>query len=454
MEDNRISRRKLLQFMGLGAGAATLSLTGLPWPVKAEEETGDLGDWLQAGDGPHPWPSLGLMPDPVMDDQLLFYLSSVYVGMADIGEILETTTRIDAQDTMSWFNEWMKTAERVRGMAGESLAAGHPISAGEAYLRAANYVRAALIHYPDQPTDPETPAYAQLAVDSYDTALSLLSVPGQAVRIPYEDTTLLGYFYRSPIAGEKAPVLITHQGRDAWPEETKQILDAAMKRGYHVLQVHGPGQGVTIRIQGLPFRPDWEKVITPAIDFALTQPGVDPDRIVLIGYSMGGALAPRAAAFDKRIKICIANPGVLNWGESMFDTLAGFSPELMALLEDNPAAFDAAIDQMAGAVPMIDWYMKDSMWKHGADSPSEMMMELRKYDNTPVVDQITCRMLIMDGEAEEFSAGQAQKLYDALNNCPKDYMLFTAEDTGLLHCQNGAAAVAMRGMFDWLDEFI
>jgi pimeloyl-ACP methyl ester carboxylesterase len=454
MEDNRITRRKLLQFMGLGAGAATLSMTGLPWSVRAQEETEVLGDAFQIGEGSHPWPTLGLMPDPAMDDQLLFYLSSVYVGMADIGEVFETVTRMDTQDPDSWFNEWMKTAERVRGMAGESLDGGHAISAGEAYLRAANYIRAALIHYPDQPTDPETPTYAQLAVDSYVTALDLLSVPGQAVRIPYEDTTLLGYFYRSPNAEEKAPVLITHQGRDAWPEETKQILDAAMKRGYHVLQVHGPGQGATIRIQGLPFRHDWEKVITPAIDFALTQPGVDPDRIVLIGYSMGGWLAPRAAAFDKRIKICIANPGVLNWGEAQFDSLAMFSPELFALLEDDPKAFDEGINQMAAAVPMVDWYMKDATWKHGSDSPSDLMMELKKYDNTPIVDQITCRMLIMDGEGEVFTAGQAQKLYDALNNCPKDFMLFTAEDTGLLHCQNGASAVAMRCMYDWLDQYI
>ena len=454
MNDNRITRRELLQFMGLGAGAATLSLTGLPWPVRAEEEPVDLGDWLQAGDGSHPWPTLGLMPDPIMDDQLLFYLSSTYVGMADIGEILETVTRIDTQDPDSWFKEWMKTANRVRGMAGESLAAGHAISAGEAYLRAANYIRAALIHYPDQPNDPETPNHAQLSVDSYDTALSLLSMPAQAVRIPYEDTTLLGYFYRSPVAEEKAPVLIVHQGRDAWPEETKQIADAAMKRGYHVLQVHGPGQGATIRIQGLPFRPDWEKVITPAIDFALTQPGVDPDRIVLIGYSMGGWLAPRAAAFDKRIKICIANPGVLNWGGTMWDQIAIFSPELMTLLEHDPQAFDAAIDQLGSAVPMVDWWVKDSIWKHGSDSPSDMMMELKKYDNTPIVDQITCRMLIMDGEAEAFSVGQAQKLYEVLNNCPKDYMLLTAEETAQLHCQNGASAVSMMRVFDWLDQYI
>jgi len=70
-----------------------------------------------------------------------------------------------------------------------------------------------------------------------------------------------------------------------------------------------------------------------------------------------------------------------------------------------------------------------------------------------IVDQITCQMLVMDGTAEEFSAGQAKKLYDVLM-CPKDYMLFTEEDTGLVHCQTGALAVATQRMFDWLDEHL
>ena len=454
MNDIRITRRRLLQFMGLGAGVAALELAGLPLPARAQDEAVEISGWLQAGDGSHPWPMLGLMPDPVMDDQLLFYLSSVYTGMADIGEVLETATRIDALNPSSWFHEWMKTAERVHGMAEASLDGGHPISAGESYLRAANYIRAALIHYPDQPDDPETANIAQRSVDAYVKALNLLGIPGEAVKIPYEDTTLPGYFYRSPSATGKAPTLIVHQGRDAWPEETKQILDAAMKRGYHVLQVHGPGQGAAIRIQGIPFRPDWEKAISPAIDFAVAQPVVDPERIALIGYSMGGALAPRAAAFDQRIKLCIANPGVLNWGESVWENIAAFSPELVTLLENDPQAFDTAIVQLGSAVPMVDWWIRDSMWKHGSATPSGMMLELRKYDNTPVVDRITCRMLVMDGEAEAFSGSQAKKLYDALTNAPKEYMLLTAAETAQLHCQNGASAIAMQRMFDWLEQYI
>lgn len=59
----------------------------------------------------------------------------------------------------------------------------------------------------------------------------------------------------------------------------------------------------------------------------------------------------------------------------------------------------------------------------------------------------------MEGTAEAYSGAQAKQLYDALT-CPKDYLLFAEEDTGLLHCQEAAQAVANHRMFDWLDEYI
>jgi hypothetical protein len=67
--------------------------------------------------------------------------------------------------------------------------------------------------------------------------------------------------------------------------------------------------------------------------------------------------------------------------------------------------------------------------------------------------RIGCQTLIMDSTAEEFTQGQAKKLYDALKY-PKEYTLFTEEDTGQVHCQTGARSVASQRMFDWLDENI
>jgi alpha-beta hydrolase superfamily lysophospholipase len=378
--------------------------------------------------------------------------------MTDVGECLDTAGRINRSDPWSWPREWLATAERVRATAAGCLTRGHKLSAGEAYMRAAAYYRAALIHHPE-PTDAGVAATALQADACFTRGLELQGLPAEPVRIPYEGTTLPGVFWRSPNVGRQAPVLIVHQGRDAWPEDTMHVATGAIKRGYHCLMVHCPGQGLAIRVQGLPFRPDWEKVITPVVDFALRCPDVATDSIILMGLSMGGALAPRAAAFEKRIKICIANPGVLNWGEAILGHFDEY-PALMKLLEANPAAFDRAVwdffkvgSLAGGLLRSAAWWLKDSMYKHGARTPSEMIARLKEFDNTGIVGQITCKTLVMDGEAEEFSAGQARKLYDALR-CPKDYMLFTAADTGLVHCQVGAMAVAGQRLFDWLDENI
>jgi dipeptidyl aminopeptidase/acylaminoacyl peptidase len=170
-----------------------------------------------------------------------------------------------------------------------------------------------------------------------------------------------------------------------------------------------------------------------------------------MGLSMGGALAPRAAAFEKRIKICIADPGVLNWAGAMYEHFEGYG--LLELLEVSPVAFNTAVEGLTRAWPTAEWWFRDAAWKHGATSPAELFAKLEDYNNEAVVDRISCRMLVMDGTAEEFSPGQAKQLYDALQ-CPKDYMLFTEEDTGLVHCQTGAPSVASQRMFDWLDEHI
>ena len=233
-----ISRRRMLANVGLVAGGALLG-TGCTVAGTRRESGGGIA---RGAGSERPWYELDIIGEWIMDNQLLWYLSHTGQGMADIGECLDTASRIEANDESSWFGEWLKTADRVRRVAEESLADGHKLSAGETYLRAANYYRAALIHYSYR-EDPRVLETSRRSVACFEKAITLLSIPAQAVKIPYEGTTLPGYFFRSPVAAEKAPVLIVHQGFDAWPEETGWVWDGAIKRGYHCLLFHGPGQG-------------------------------------------------------------------------------------------------------------------------------------------------------------------------------------------------------------------
>jgi pimeloyl-ACP methyl ester carboxylesterase len=286
-------------------------------------------------------------------------------------------------------------------------------------------------------------------VACFSKAITLLSLPVHSVRIPYEGTTLPGYLFSAPAAGKKAPILIVHSGRDAWAEDDKSIAEEALRRGWHCLLFDGPGQGQTLRLQGLVFRPDWEKVITPVVDFAVRQPGVDSRRIALMGISMGGALAPRAAAFEKRLKILVANPGVYEWGRVFTGFIAERFPEIADMPEKDPQGFDALMDRVIAENPFMRWGLRDTMWKQGCATPSQLMKEMKRYTNKGFAEKITAKTLVVDGEAEEF--GQAKELLDVLR-CPKDYMLFTAAEAAQLHVQTGSTAVSNQRIFDWLEE--
>ncbi|WP_254306684.1 S9 family peptidase [Clostridium sp. 001] len=91
------------------------------------------------------------------------------------------------------------------------------------------------------------------------------------------------------------------------------IAMSALERGMNFFTFEGPGQGEAVRKQHLFFRYDYEKVVTPVIDYLISRKEIDPNRIVLMGKSFGEYLVPRAAACEKRIAACIANGGVYDF---------------------------------------------------------------------------------------------------------------------------------------------
>ncbi len=439
-----VSRRRVLGGAGLFLGGAFAALGAeRAWPTSAREIAG-------VRPRGHAWYDLRLTGDGLMDNQVLWYLGHATNGMSDLGECLETAKRIQAGQERSWFDEWLKTAQRVHKVADGAHSKGHALSAGETYARAANYYRAALLHYTDR-SDPRLLETTRRAAATFERANALLGYPAQPLEIPYEGSSLPGYFLRSPHAGPSAPIILLHQGLHAWPEETRWVYDGAYKRGYHTLLFHGPGQGRALRERGLTFRPDWERAVSPVVDVAQELPGVDPRRILLMGLSFGGALAPRAAAFDPRIALCIANPGVLSWWEAMAGHFERFVPGVISLLRSQPAAFDQAIYSLASGWPTAEYWLSDVLWKHGARSPSHLFQLLSEFDNGPIIDRISCPVLIMEGTAEDATPGQSQKLYDALKG-PRHLMVFTEEEAAPLHCQAGSLALAEQRLFDWLDE--
>ena len=377
-------------------------------------------------------------------------LGFTYYGGADIGEMIAASGRIEEGDFESWFTEWDKLAQRILSRADASLAAGHLESAREAYLRASTYFRTGEFYLHGNPEDSRILSAARSSQKAYLEAARLTGPTWEPVEIPYEGTTLPGYFYKVDDSGQPRPTLIFHGGYDSSLEELFFFgAAAAVRRGYNCLTWDGPGQGMPMREQKLTFRHDWEAVVTPAVDYALSRPDVDGDNLVLMGMSMGGYLAARAAAFEHRFRAAIFFGGVYD----MHQAIQHMVPqEAWAALEAGATEkgenmIRAAMEKNTG----LRWAITQGVWSFGAASISEFILETKKYTIKDVIDKIQCPCLVIDAEGDMFFKGQPQELYDVLR-APKKLFEFTSEDGAENHCQSGALAHKDQVVFNWVDE--
>ncbi len=384
--------------------------------------------------------------DPSFSFELARTMGYAYSGAADIGESISTARSIKDGDVDSWYQHWLDTANRLYTFAESKKEKGDTISASEAFFRASNYYRTAGLYMVAEKDRPKSiSAYAKSKKSFLQGVAYLPHV--RVVKIPYENTTLPGYFI--PSSSKNAPLFIVHSGFDGTAEEIYfEVGIAAHKHGYNVLLFEGPGQGNVIRQQHLVFRPDWEHVVTPVVDFAMGIPNIDKHKIALLGISMGGYLAARACAFEHRIQACIVNGGVYDISENIYKNTPA---NMLSLLKTDPNKFNSEMAEEMKKDLTAQWFFNNAMWTFGAKSPAEVMEKIKLYSMKDSIDNIKCPMLVIDSEADMFYKGQPEKVYNSLKS-PKTLLKFTREQTAEAHCQMGAIAISNEMILDWLDH--
>ncbi|HEX3211452.1 MAG TPA: prolyl oligopeptidase family serine peptidase [Actinomycetota bacterium] len=282
-------------------------------------------------------------------------------------------------------------------------------------------------------------------------------MPGERLQIPYEGTTLPGYLFRAPGAepGERRPLVVLNNGSDGATSHMGLFGGwAAGERGYHAMTFDGPGQQAALFRQGIPFRHDWEAVLTPVVDAMAARPDVDADRIALIGVSQAGYWVPRALAFEHRFVAAVADPGVVDVSSSWVRQLPGF---MRAQLED-PSKKDA-FDKEMGWTERLSRSTRATLHFRGepygvpGDSRFDLYQEVMKYRLGDEVAGITTPMLITEPEDEQFWPGQSQALHDLLPG-PRQLVRFTAAEGANRHCEPLGLAVRDTRIFDWLDRHL
>jgi len=393
--------------------------------------------------------------DPQFWYETVRLFSAAEYGGASFGEVIAIAQNIKAGDYDGWYDANNAFADRISSEAEAQRQKGHRVSARDGFLRACNYYRSSEFFLHANPDDPRVTRAYDRSIACYKAAAALFAPAIEAVEIPFEGTELPGYFHSFDTSGSPRATILLNTGFDGSAEEMHwDGARAAIERGYNVLVFDGPGQFGPVHRQKLHFRPDWEKVVTPVVDFALKRRDVDPRRIVLYGVSFGGYLAPRAAAFEPRLAACIADDGVYDYGAAQLTGIPAQarSQVLQALTAPSAPQLDARFEQMMKENSVARWAFTQGMYAMGVSSPRAYVAATQAYHlRDGIAEKIKCPTLVCEAEKDLFFNGQAQQLFDHLT-CQKRILKFSDAEGAGAHCESGARRLAFARIYDWLDE--
>lgn len=388
--------------------------------------------------------------NPDYDFEIRCTLGTAQAGGADVGEVLAAVAGVKAKDHEGWFDAWTELSIATAQAAEDAAKAGNSVSAASAYLRAAGYYSVA-VNAASALADSEEliPTFRKHRA-AWEGFVDNSPVPVERVSIPYGRYKLPGYFF-SPTGPKKArPTLIMNNGSDgAISAMWSQGGAAALGRGYNFLAFDGPGQQSMLFDKGLPFRPDWEAVITPVVDFLLARRDVSKRKLAIWGISQGGYWVPRAMAFEHRLAAGIADPGVTDVSASWLSNL----PKSMIKLINKGDAKKFNKEMKLGLKFQHD---ADRTWTfrarpYSSETYYDTITSVLEYKlDAETAAQIKAPLLITSPENEQFWPGQSKALAK-LTPEVSEIVKFTEAEGADGHCQPLARTLTHERVFDWLD---
>jgi dienelactone hydrolase len=336
--------------------------------------------------------------------------SRLLSGGVDVCDYLRLQERTEAGGE-DWVAVCEDLGDEAYRHAVAELAADHSLTAwrffrnAEALFRVGQYGITEL-------TEEKIRLYRKL-VDSFGRAARLATPPLEEVNIPYRGYAMHGWLQLPATRRPGNPVVIVIPGATGFKEETAAEAQLMVDRGLAVLNIDGPGQGVTCYFNGGHLQIEVEDAYRTMVDYleADTRFG----RIAISGRSTGGYYVARAAATDARLAACVVNGGSYCPGE---------------ILRVRP------------------WYLRKFAILYGTDEETARDL-VGRMTLAGLAEQISCPLLIVHGQEDPiFSVAGVQRLHDEARSTDKAIRIYE----GAGHCANGRETEAYNGMADWLAD--
>jgi pimeloyl-ACP methyl ester carboxylesterase len=353
------------------------------------------------------------------DDEMLREMREVSPQISDYGELIA---------------EFLKLYEK-------SLKKGHR-------LRAAHYLRTAEFYMPLD--DPQKNEYRKQFIVLMQEHFGI----GDDVHflVPYEDGFLSAYRF-----APETPkgTFVVFGGFDSYVEEMFKTVLAMKESGFSVVLFDGPGQGIALENYNIPMTYEWEKPVGAVLDyFSLTN-------VTLIGVSLGGYLALRAAAHDKRVERVVADDICTDFYETVLNKFPQKTRRFINYLVMhnngiNKRLFNAIAHKAQEKDLMIKWGVAQGMHVMGVSTPYEFLRKCVAFNTKEVSSLITQDVLLMGGQEDHYIP--LHQFFDQqhllINARSVTSRLFTAKETAQNHCQLGNVGLSVKIIVDWAKQTI
>ena len=298
--------------------------------------------------------------------------------------------------------------------------------------------------------DPDKKKYYKKACDLFYDFYKAYFESGEVKRfdVPYENITLPVMY--APAKGKCKDRIVLHGGNDSYFEELFIPMLYFADKGFDVYLFEGPGQGGVVRLQNKHFTHEWEKPVAAVLDY------FNLSGVTIIGASLGGMLAPRAAAFEKRIERVIAWSVFPSFIDILLSSLpAGRRRMLQLCLRFKlKGLLNAALKKAAQKDELTRWGLSHGMYAYEAETPYEYAKKMERYQMLDVAHNITQDILIAGASCDHFiDYTLVGKEIAALKNVRSlTFRLFTEAESASNHCNCGNTRLVLDYFVQWIER--
>lgn len=330
-------------------------------------------------------------------------------------------------DEQEWHRVWRRFGDRLWARAEAEADKGHEATAQESYLRACVYYQWS-IAFRDHNDQSRRDTHVR-SVEAFARFGALHEPRIERVEVPYDNSSFPAWFVPAT-GGERGAVAMYLPGWDSTKEQGVEFAREASRRGLHVLLCDGPGIGEAVLFRGMVNRFDYEVPVRAAMRYLATRPDVDHRRIGVVGSSMGGYRAARAAAREADVAAAVV------WG-AIWDFGTIWERNLKSPGSSLPTPLLHALRVM------------------GASTLDEVTRLMPAWTLEGVADGITCPLLVMHGEDDvQIPLADALMLFNSARSSNKELKIFTSAEGGSAHCQNDNRILAHQYIGDWLADVL